>query len=172
VTSVQPGSTFDALVVGAGAGGLFAAARLAHAGYRTLVVERLDKVGGRASSTRIDGFTVNDGAIVIEVGGITEQTFAEVGAEFDVRTPAVPVLYRVGSKDLDVTRGGWGMLLSTLTRQGAKLLTTIGAARKDDDALPEDELSTADWVARYSTNEAVQGVFRNMCASVFAVGSE
>lgn len=163
---------FDALVVGAGAGGLFAAARLAHAGYRTLVVERLDKVGGRASSTDIDGFTVNDGAIVIEVGGITEETFAEVGAEFDIRTPEVPVLYRVGSKDLDVTRGGWGLLLSTLTRQGAKLVSGIGAARKDDDALPGDELSTADWVGRYSRNDAVQGVFRNMCASVFAVGSE
>jgi phytoene desaturase len=163
--------TFDALVVGAGAGGLFAAARLAHAGYRTLVVERLDKLGGRASTTEVDGFLVNDGAIVIEVGGITEQTFAEVGAEFDVRAPAVPVLYRVGSKDLDVTRGGWGLLLSTLTRQGAKLLSGIGAARTDDDALPGAELSTADWVARYSKNPAVHGVFRNMCASVFAVGS-
>lgn len=128
--------------------------------------------GGRASSTDIDGFTVNDGAIVIEVGGITEETFAEVGAEFDIRSPEVPVLYRVGGKNLDVTRGGWGLLLSNLTRQGAKLLTGIGAARKDDDALPGEELSTADWVARYTRNEAVHGVFRNMCASVFAVGSE
>jgi phytoene dehydrogenase-like protein len=171
--AVEPDRTFDALVVGAGAGGLFTAARLAHAGYRTLVVERLDKVGGRASTTEIDGFKVNDGAIVIEVGGITEQTFAEVGAEFEVRAPTPPVLYRVGSKDLDVTRGGWGMLLSTLTRQGAKLLSGIGAARTDDDALPEnDQLSTADWVAKYSKNEAVHGVFRNMCASVFSVGSD
>lgn len=168
----EPDNTFDALVVGAGAGGLFAAARLAHAGYRTLVVERLDKVGGRASTTEIDGFKVNDGAIVIEVGGITEQTFAEVGANFDIRTPRVPVLYRVGAKDLDVTRGGWGLLLSKLTRQGAKLLSGIGAARSDDDALPGTELSTADWVAKYSKSEAVHGVFRNMCASVFAVGSE
>ncbi|ALE78608.1 amine oxidase [Pseudonocardia sp. AL041005-10] len=169
---MESDTAFDALVVGAGAGGLFAAARLAHAGYRTLVVERLDKVGGRASTTDIDGFLVNDGAIVIEVGGITEETFAEVGAEFDVRTPQVPVLYRVGGKNLDVTRGGWGMLLSQLTRQGAKLLSGIGAARTDDDALPGSEMSTAEWVGKYSRNEAVQGVFRNMCASVFAVGSE
>jgi phytoene desaturase len=172
VSSASIGSSFDALVVGAGAGGLFAAARLAHAGYRTLVVERLAKVGGRASTTEIDGFLVNDGAIVIELGGITEETFAEVGAPFDVRSPTTPVLYRVGSRNLDVTRGGWGLLLSNLTRQGAKLLTGIGAARRDDDALPGEELSTAEWVARYTTNDAVQGVFRNMCASVFAVGSE
>jgi len=31
---------FDVVVIGAGAGGLFTAARLAHRGYRTLVVER------------------------------------------------------------------------------------------------------------------------------------
>lgn len=169
---MTPGSTYDALVVGAGAGGLFAAARLAHSGYRVLVVESLDKVGGRASTTDIDGFKVNDGAIVIEVGGITEETFAEVGAEFDIRSPEVPVLYRVGGKDLDVTRGGWGLLLSQMTRQGAKIVNGIGAARRDDDALPGEELSTAEWVGKFSKNDAVQGVFRNMCASVFAVGSD
>ena len=70
---------FDVVVIGAGAGGLFTAARLAHRGYRTLVVERLDKVGGRASTDDIDGFKVNNGAIVIEVGGITQQTCEEVG---------------------------------------------------------------------------------------------
>ena len=82
-----------------------------------------------------------------------------------------PTLYRVGSKDLDVTRGGWGMLMSTLTRQGAKVVSGIGAARKDEGLPPDDQLSTADWVAKFSKNEAVHGVFRNMCASVFSVGS-
>ncbi|ASR01283.1 phytoene desaturase family protein [Gordonia rubripertincta] len=165
------GHDFDAIVIGAGAGGLFTAARLAHRGYRTLVVERLDKVGGRASTTDIDGFKVNDGAIVIEVGGITEETCAEVGAKFDIREPSPPILYRIGGKDVDVTGGGWGLLLGKLTRQGAKLVKGIGAARNDS-GLPEDELSTADWVRKYTKNEGVHGIFRNMCASVFAVSSE
>jgi phytoene dehydrogenase-like protein len=162
---------FDAIVIGAGAGGLFTAARLAHEGFRTLVVERLDKVGGRASTDDIDGFKVNNGAIVIEVGGITEQTCAEVGAEFDIREPNPPILYRIGGKDVDVTGGGWGFLLSKLTRQGAKLVKGIGAARNDS-GLPEDEISTAEWVSKYTKNEGVHGIFRNMCASIFAVGSE
>jgi phytoene desaturase len=163
--------TFDAVVIGAGAGGLFTAARLTHAGFKTLVVERLDKVGGRASTDDIDGFKVNTGAIVIEVGGITQQTCEEVGAQFDIREPQPPILYRIGGKDVDVTGGGWGFLLSKLTRQGAKLVKGIGAARNDS-GLPEDELSTADWVSKYTKNEGVHGIFRNMCASVFAVGSE
>lgn len=162
---------YDAIVIGAGAGGLFTGARLAKNGYRTLVIERLDKVGGRASTTDIDGFKVNDGAIVIEVGGITEQTCAEVGASFDVREPSPPILYRIGEKDVDVTGGGWGLLLGKLTRQGAKLVKGIGAARNDT-GLPEDEMSTADWVRKYTKNEGVHGIFRNMCASVFAVSSD
>jgi phytoene desaturase len=162
---------WDALVIGAGAGGLFTAARLAHRGYRTLVVERLDKVGGRASTDDIDGFKVNNGAIVIETGGITEQTCHEVGAAFDIREPHPPLLYRIGGKDVDVTGGGWGFLLSKLTRQGAKLLSGLGAARSDS-GLPEDELSTADWVRKFTRNDSVQGIFRNMCGSVFAVSSE
>ncbi|MCW2856557.1 MAG: crtI3 [Marmoricola sp.] len=162
---------YDAIVVGAGAGGLFTAARLSHAGYKTLVVESLDKVGGRASTTEIDGFKVNDGAIVIEVGGITQQTCEEVGAKFEIREPSPPILYRIGGKDVDVTGGGWGFLLGKLTRQGAKLVTGIGAARNDS-GLPEDEISTADWVRKYTKNEGVHGIFRNMCASVFAVSSD
>lgn len=165
------GETYDAVVIGAGAGGLFTAARLTKLGYRTLVVERLDKVGGRASTDDIDGFKVNNGAIVIEVGGITEETCREVGARFDIREPSPPILYRIAGKDVDVTGGGWGFLLGKLTRQGAKLVKGIGAARNDS-GLPEDELSTADWVAKYTKNEGVHGIFRNMCASVFAVGSE
>ncbi len=43
-------ATFDVIVIGAGAGGLLTAARLAHLGYRTLVAERLGYVGGRAST--------------------------------------------------------------------------------------------------------------------------
>lgn len=162
---------YDVVVIGAGAGGLFTTARLAHRGYRTLVVERLDVVGGRASTVDIDGFKVNKGAIVIEVGGITEQTCRDVGADFDIREPSPPILYRIGKKDIDVTGGGWGLLLGKLTHQGAKLVSGLGAARNDS-GLPEDEISTADWVRKYTKNEGAHGIFRNMCASVFAVGSE
>jgi len=161
---------FDVIAVGAGAGGLFTGARLAHQGYKTLVVERLPKVGGRASTTDIDGFKVNDGAIVIEAGGVTQETFAELGIPWEIREPSVPILYRIKGKDVDVTGGGWGFLLSKLTRQGAKLVSGLGAARNDS-GLPEDELSTDDWVRKYTDNEGVRGIFRNMCASIFAVSS-
>ncbi|MBL1074177.1 NAD(P)/FAD-dependent oxidoreductase [Nocardia sp. 2] len=160
---------WDALVVGAGAGGLCTAARLSHHGYRTLVAERLDRVGGRASTDSIDGFTINKGAVVIELGGVTEQTFAEVGAKFEVRPVNSPILYRIGGRDVDVTTGGWGLLLSQLTRHGARL---VGALDTPGGGPPDRELSTAEWVGRFTRNEAVLGIFRNMCGMIFAVGSE
>jgi phytoene dehydrogenase-like protein len=162
---------FDVIVIGAGAGGLLTAARLAAGGMRPLVLERLDHVGGRASTRELDGFKINNGAIVIELGGITEQTFAEVGAEFDVREPTPAILYRIKGKDVDVSGGGWGMLLGRLTRSGAKLLGGLGAARHDS-GLPEDQISTADWIRKYTSNESVHGIFNNMIGSIFAVTSE
>jgi len=164
-------TTFDVIVIGAGAGGLLTAARLAHRGYRTLVAERLGYVGGRASTRDVDGFKINNGAIVIETGGITQETFAEVGAGFDVRVPDPPVLYRIGGKDVDVTGGGWGFLLSRLTRHGAKLLGGLADARRDE-GLPDGQLSTADWLSGFTKNEAVHGIFRSMCGSVFAAGAD
>lgn len=66
---------FDARVIGAGAGGLAAAARLQASGYRTLLVERRGRVGGWASTIEIDGFRVNTGALVTEVGGENGRLF-------------------------------------------------------------------------------------------------
>ncbi len=43
-------ASLDALVIGAGINGLVAAARLALAGRRVLVVERADRVGGCVQS--------------------------------------------------------------------------------------------------------------------------
>ncbi|MDT7582612.1 MAG: phytoene desaturase, partial [Pseudonocardiales bacterium] len=79
VTDVAPHSSYDALVIGAGAGGMAAAARLNHYGYRTLLVESRDRVGGRASTVDIDGFVVNTGAVVTELGGENGRLFDEVG---------------------------------------------------------------------------------------------
>ena len=162
----------DVLVIGAGAGGLLTAARLAHLGYRTLVVERLDNVGGRASTDDVDGFKVNNGAIVIETGGITEQTFAEVGAA--VRHPRARAADPVPDRRQGRRRHRRRLGLPAVPAHppGRPGCWPVSAEARRDEGLPDDELSTADWVSRYTKNESVHGIFRNMCGSVFAVGSD
>ncbi|MFC1823837.1 NAD(P)-binding protein [Thermodesulfobacteriota bacterium] len=82
----------DALIIGSGMGGMCAAALLAREGYRTLVVERLPYIGGRCSTMEYKGFKCTTGVIGPETGGILEQTFHEVGADFDVRPAGPPPL--------------------------------------------------------------------------------
>ena len=73
---METNKSFDAVVVGAGAGGLCAAARLAAAGKRTLLIDDHAYLGGRAGTEIIDGHKVNIGAIALELGGVFEETLS------------------------------------------------------------------------------------------------
>ncbi len=48
-------------------------------GYRTLLVERAAQVDGRASTVGIDGFGINTGAQIFELGGANKELFDELG---------------------------------------------------------------------------------------------
>ncbi len=161
---------FDAVVIGAGAGGLSAAARLVAAGKKVLVAERLDRVGGRASSEIIDGHIVNVGAIAIERGGVFEETFDMVGVPLDIREPNPATVFYIDGKVINVAKGGWGMLLGTFTKQAAKIGAKFADARGGE--LPEDKLTTQQWLEQYTSNETVHAIFRNLCAAIFAANAD
>ena len=55
-------SDWDVIVIGAGLGGLLAAAILARRGRRVLVLERETQVGGRLRSYDVDGYVIDAGA--------------------------------------------------------------------------------------------------------------
>lgn len=162
---------YDAVVIGAGAGGLCAAARLVAAGKKVLVVESQNRVGGRASSEIIDGHIVNIGAIAIELGGLFEETFGLLGVPLDLREPSPATVFRIDGKLINVSKGGgWGMLLGTFTKQAAKIGAKFADARGGD--LPEAKLSTAEWLSGYTKNETVHAIFRNLCAAIFAANAD
>lgn len=160
----------DAVVIGAGAGGLCAAARLVHAGFKPIVVEARDVVGGRASTEIIDGFKVNVGAIALEVGGVFEETFTLVGAPLDLRFPEPASAFYLDRKVVDVGRGGWGLLLGQMTKQAARILDTFAEARTG--RLPDGRQSTAEWLSTFTSNESVHAIFRNLCAAIFACNAD
>ncbi len=76
-----------AVIVGAGIGGLTAAARLAYAGYETLVLEKQDRVGGRAAQATWDGFTFDLGPTLLFMLEAYRAAFASWGADFDREVP-------------------------------------------------------------------------------------
>ncbi len=169
MTAQAPTGRYDAVVIGAGAGGLSAAARLVAAGRKVLVAERLDRLGGRASSERIDGHIVNVGAIAIERGGVFEETFGLLGVDLDLREPSPATVFYIDGKVINVAKGGWGMLLGTFTKQAAKIGAKFADARAGE--LPEAKMSTQEWLSQYTSNETVHAIFRNLCAAIFAVNA-
>ena len=168
-TVIHPIS-YDAVVIGAGAGGLSVAARLVAAGKKVLVAESLGRVGGRASSEQIDGFTVNIGAIAIEKGSTFEETFALLDVELELREPNPATVFLIDGKIINVAKGGWGMLLGGFTKQAAKIGAKFADARGGD--LPEAKLTTKEWLSQYTKNETVHAIFRNLCAAIFAANSD
>jgi long-subunit acyl-CoA synthetase (AMP-forming)/phytoene dehydrogenase-like protein len=160
----------DVLVVGAGIGGLCAAARLAAAGRRPLLVERVDRVGGRASSFQKSGYTINTGAVAVELGGALEQTFHDVGAELPLRCPEPANVFRIKGRTIDPAKGGWAFLLDQITKKGAKLLAGLGGARAGE--YPEDQVTLEQWIGRATGNRTVHRLFRNLAAAIFAVNAD
>ena len=67
------------VVIGAGLGGLGAAARLAASGHRVSVLERRDALGGRAYVYRQDGFTFDGGPTIITAPQLIDAIFEKAG---------------------------------------------------------------------------------------------
>jgi phytoene desaturase len=66
-------------VVGAGVGGLAAAARLAHSGFDVDVFEKHEGPGGRCGQLRLGGFTFDTGPTILLMPEVLERTFLALG---------------------------------------------------------------------------------------------
>ncbi|MEL6247185.1 MAG: phytoene desaturase family protein [Cyanobacteria bacterium J06648_16] len=66
----------QAIIIGAGIGGLSLGIRLQSLGFDTTIVEKLDAPGGRAYVRKADGFTFDMGPTVITVPHFIEELFA------------------------------------------------------------------------------------------------
>ena len=152
---------FDALVIGAGAGGMAAAARLQAAGYRTLLVERCDRVGGRASTVEIDGFRVNTGALVTELGGENGRLFSDLGVDPGLRTPRRPVVLRLGRHDVPLMSGPTGLVVQ-------RLLSAIGAVSRRTGWRPAPGPTLADWLDRRNAKPTLRSLARNLTSALYA----
>lgn len=121
-------SRYDAVVIGAGAGGLCAAACLVNAGKSVLVIDEGERLGGRASSYRIDGFTINVGAIALKKGGVLEQILNDSGVALDIREPQPRTVFRMNGKIVNAGKGGLGLLLGGITKSAAAIGARFASA--------------------------------------------
>lgn len=85
------------VVIGAGLGGLGAALRLQGAGHAVIVVEGLDRPGGRAGRLRDGGFTWDTGPSLVTMPWVLEETFAAGGLDLSREVSLRPLepFYRI-----------------------------------------------------------------------------
>ncbi len=91
----------EAIVIGAGMGGLSAAMRLGAKGYRVTVVDRLDVPGGRGSSITQGGHRFDLGPTIVTVPQGLRQLWADCGRDFDadVDLRALDAFYEIRWQD-------------------------------------------------------------------------
>lgn len=80
---LPPTSGADAIVIGAGLGGLASAMRLGAKGYRVTVIDRLDMPGGRGSSISQGGHRFDLGPTIVTVPQGLRDLWAACGRSFD-----------------------------------------------------------------------------------------
>ncbi|MEO0752709.1 MAG: phytoene desaturase [Pseudomonadota bacterium] len=93
--STAPSS--QAIVIGAGLGGLASAMRLGAKGYRVTVLDRLDTPGGRGSAIWQNGHRFDLGPTIVTVPQVFEDLWAACGRDFhkDVGLEALDPFYEI-----------------------------------------------------------------------------
>jgi len=97
---------YDAIIIGAGLGGLFAGAKLAKEGNKVLLVEQHDRPGGCATNFKRKEFTMEVG--LHEMDGlhstdVKTRMFKDLGVFDNVKFLKVPEFYRFVNNRYDVT---------------------------------------------------------------------
>jgi len=92
---------YDAIVIGAGCGGLSVGAQLAKQGRKTLVLEQSERVGGCCSTFERNGYHFDLGASVIEDAEVINWAFERLGTTLWDEVDLVPCdpTYTVQLKD-------------------------------------------------------------------------
>ena len=177
-------SQYDVVVAGSGIGGLCSAALLAHHGYKVLLVEKLDRLGGRFSTIEQEGFKLPTGAVAIASRGVIEETFKEVGATFDVREVGHSTVWMEGEWQELPEKGQIRALFSILDKIGADKAKILGrlaqkaATEKIFRAFRQDSLTAADptskvsfreWLSQYTDDERVLKVFHALTSAISTV---
>jgi phytoene dehydrogenase-like protein len=145
------GSDVDAVVVGAGPGGLSAAAYLARMGKRVVVVEARDQAGGHMSTFRRDGYEFDIGLHFV-VPQLIEQVLRPLGVSVAFREHDPDAMFTVRFPDRDlsvaVPRG--------IDRFRARLAETFPAERKVVDAFLDTVASLARELDRISEQPSLR----------------
>ena len=149
-------SDYGAIVIGAGAAGLSAAALLAAEGEKVLVVERSNFLGGRGMATNDEGYELNLGAHLLEDpgSGIT-RIFEHVGRELrhGPSNTEMPIW--------DHETDSWGSIRDRYSGDKDELKKVIQAliATSYDELERWDDRPMREWISQHTEHRGVSDLF-------------
>ncbi|TBL81041.1 phytoene desaturase family protein [Paenibacillus thalictri] len=137
---------WDVAVVGGGMAGLTAAVYAAKAGKRTVVLEKQERLGGRAMTNRKQGAYFNLGGHAL-FDGDALATFRELGVRLQGNRPSIDA-YGIWKDKLNVLPTGIGSLLATplLTWRGKMEFALWLAKFGRLDTQAYDRISLREWL--------------------------
>jgi len=162
-------ASYDVAIIGSGMGGMCAAALLADAGYKILVVERLPFLGGRCSTVRYKGFTLTTGAMSLTAydESPVNQVWNQLGAAYPVRPlpPDMVFQYRIKGRDYPVPeKDALRTLISLASEERAEVDRVMEAVERSISwQEPSAFISLRDWLLQYTHNELILRIFQNLC---------
>jgi phytoene desaturase len=159
----------DVVVIGAGVGGLVAAAQLALRGHRPLILEAEDRLGGRFSTIDVDGYRVPTGAVAIETQGPFWETFAELQIDPQLRIPDPPVLIHVRGRDLRPGAAVWQHMIKRVTKSAGRIAEGIAEGRSGD---VDEQITLEQWARKYTRSSTLLSLFQSLAASIFTVNAD
>ena len=162
---------FDSIVIGAGMGGMCAAARLTASGQRVLVVEKSPHLGGRCSHRDRNGCRVTTGAIMIPMAenSAIRQAFDLLEVPMDMIELTGRMRYRLPHGDYDQKESGGGLRgIIRFAFEGdeertEQLFQDFVAAIKD---IPGDSYTFREWLEEHTDNQNVINLFQGFCAAL------
>jgi phytoene desaturase len=161
----------DVAIMGAGIAGLCAAARLSHAGYKTIILEKMPVLGGRYAFQDYKGFHIPNGAVTFYYGyrDPVLLTLKDVGGKTDFEMKAIPMpRWRFGGKDHDVPpKGVLWHLISLGSRNMQEEQKVINALRRLFRwREPSDSISFSEWLLRVTDNKTIWNILQAWCAQI------
>jgi len=158
---------YDAVVIGGGLSGLGVAGLLGKAGKKVVLLEKGTKLGGRAQSIEVDGFTLDLGPHVIQEKGFQEEVTDLLGKGDELRKLRVPLVE--GDIKVATYKDGKWINFYDVIPTGPEM-EKVGKAIMSVTAeeMPKyDAISVSDWVRGITSDENVI-FFVNFFASMMS----
>lgn len=151
---------YDAVIIGAGIGGIAAGVKLVLAGYKPLILEKQNVIGGRYYAGDYKGYRLTTGAWFVNSDrGAIMQLAKDAGVESKVEIGEAPTpywKYWIDGKYCEMPeKGGVKALISMVEEpdEAARIANILTKALRWQE--PSDNMSFKEWLSAYTSNEKI-----------------